>query len=68
MRTPLHVGFNVLAVCFTTAFAGVMLEIGLGFGQLWLDLPPSEFQDWFAQNNPHVSRANPFVIFPALLG
>ncbi len=63
-----RLGFNILAVCGSAAFGGVMLSIGLSFGGIWQSLPPEDFSAWFAANNGHVSRPIPFVVLATLIG
>ncbi len=43
--------FNILAICGTAGFSGVMLCIGVTLGGYWQSLPPQEFLDWFATND-----------------
>ncbi len=63
-----RIGFNILAICGSAAFAGVMLSIGLSFGGIWLSMPPEQFSTWFAENNAHVSRPNAYVVLVTVIG
>jgi len=59
---------NVVAVCGTAIFTGVLLNIGITLGSYWKSLPPAEFLDWFERNSHFVSRAIPFALVPTVLG
>ena len=60
--------FNVLAVCGTAVFTGMLLTIGLTLGPYWKSLPPAEFLDWFSRHSHLVGQTIAPVLFPTLLG
>lgn len=60
--------FNILAVCATAGFAGVMLCIGVSLGGYWRSLPPQDFLLWFAAHSSFVSNTIPLIVAPALIG
>jgi uncharacterized membrane protein len=60
--------FNILAVCGTCIFTGVLLTIGLTLGSHWKSLPPAEFLDGFAKNLRFIGRTLPVCLTAMLLG
>lgn len=67
-RDQLKVTFNILAICGTACFSGVMLCIGVTLGAYWRGLPAQEFLAWFEINNGLVARSIPLTVVPALIG
>lgn len=64
----LRLAANIIALCGTGAFAGLMLNIGLTFGAYWKGLPPAAFLDWFSTNGHLIGRTIPVVLVPAIIG
>lgn len=64
----LKLGANILAICSTGAFSGLMLAIGLILGGYWRSLPPETFLDWFSTNEMLIARTIPVVAVPAVTG
>ena len=64
----LRLVFNIVAICSTGAFSGLMLAIGLILGAYWTSLPPQDFLDWFSVNEMLIARTIPIVVVPALVG
>lgn len=60
--------FNILAVCGTPIFTGVLLTIGLTLGSYWKSLPPAEFLDGFAEQLHFIGRTLPVCLAAMLLG
>lgn len=60
--------FNILAICGSAGFAGVMLCIGVTLGGYWRSLPTGQFLEWFAANNQFVARSIPIIFMPTLIG
>ncbi|KIC38579.1 hypothetical protein RA27_19290 [Ruegeria sp. ANG-R] len=60
--------FNILAICGSAGFAGVMLCIGVTLGGYWRSLPSSDFLSWFAANNHFISNTIPIIVAPTLIG
>ncbi|MEJ8563537.1 DUF1772 domain-containing protein [Yoonia sp. GPGPB17] len=60
--------FNILAICGSAGFAGVMLCIGVTLGTYWRSLPPAEFLEWFAANGKFNSNTIPLIVAPTLIG
>ena len=63
-----RLAFNILAVCSTGAFSGLMLAIGLILGSYWKSLPPQDFLDWFSINEMLIAGTIPIVVVPAAIG
>ncbi|HZP21525.1 MAG TPA: anthrone oxygenase family protein [Bauldia sp.] len=63
-----RLAFNILAICGTAVFTGVMLNIGLTLGAYWKSLAPTDFLDWFSRNSGLIGRTIPLVAGPALVG
>ncbi|MFT8687181.1 MAG: DUF1772 domain-containing protein [Novacetimonas hansenii] len=59
---------RMLAIIGPAMFAGVMLAIGVIFGNYWKSLPPEQFLAWFAHNGEYIQKAIPPVVLPALIG
>ena len=64
----MRLAFNIFAILGSAAFAGAMPTIGVTLGGYWKSLPPSEFLDWFGQNDKFIMRVIPLVVLPALVG
>ena len=60
--------FNILAICGSAGFSGVMICIGVTLGGYWRTLPPQDFLNWFAANNQFVAMSVPVIVGPALIG
>lgn len=60
--------FNILAICGSAGFSGVMLCIGVTLGGYWRSLPPADFLSWFAANNHFISNTIPIIVAPTLIG
>ncbi len=67
-RLILKLMFNILAICGSAGFAGVMLCIGVTLGGYWRSLPPADFLSWFTANNHFISSTIPMVVAPTLIG
>ena len=59
---------NIMAICGTAGFMGVMISIGVTLGGYWKSLPPAEFLNWFSTNVQYVSRSIPPVFMVAFIG